>query len=60
MSEKFNPECELETDEIHFCVVPTGDYINLSHAWDSENDDCIILTLKQARQLRMWLDTVIP
>ena len=59
-TEQFRNECELETDEIHFCVAPSRNWINLSHAWDSENDDSITLNVKQARQLRAWLDTVIP
>lgn len=58
--ELFKNEYELETREIHFCVQPTRTRICLSHAWNVGDDDKILLTLKQARQLRTWLDTVIP
>lgn len=54
----FTNESELETDAIHFCVEPSRRYISLAEV-DSGGLH-IMLNVEQARQLREWLDKVIP
>lgn len=61
MSEEvFQPEYEWETKAVHFCVVPSRRYINLSYAWGAPEEGSISLTVSQALELREWLDTVLP
>lgn len=58
--ETFLNEVEHETKKFHFCVIPTNRKISLAYAWDFGDDSNLMLNVDEARQLREWLDKVIP
>lgn len=56
--EHFRNEYELETDEVHFCVIPTLRYVSLA---EKDTDGLhVMLNVPQARALRDWLNKVLP
>lgn len=56
--ERFRNEYEFETDEVHFCVMPTRSYISLAE--QDSGGLHVMFNIKQARALREWLDKVLP